>query len=356
LNRAALRVSGLTKRFGDVVALDNVSFEVLEGEYFAIIGPSGSGKSTLLKCIAGLVRPDSGDIYIFGERVNDLPPERRGVGFLFQEVYLFPHMSIRSNALYPALVRGVPNAESLAHELLSSLGLELRARSLPSELSLGDQQRAALARALASGARLLLLDEPYGSMDPRTAERMRYEVRRVAKSLGLTVIHVTHNQEEAMAVADRVAVMRRGRIEQIGTPLELYLRPKTLFVARFVGGENNFLEGVVVGHDGTFTTLRIDGGLVKGLGVVEVPRAVLAIRPEKIRLVSEGPLEGVVEAREFLGKIYKYVVRLKDGRQVIVRSAERVKIGANVHLTFEPQDAVVFPYPECGLEEAIRYE
>ena len=356
MSRKALVVTGLTKRYPGVTALDSVSLEVEEGEYFAVIGPSGSGKSTLLKCIAGLERPDGGSVYIFGRRVDGLPPEERGVGLIFQEIYLFPHMTARSNVVYAAVARGVGRAEDVAREALSAVGVEVRARSLPRELSLGEQQKVSLARALASGARLLLMDEPYGSMDPRTAAQLRYEVRRLAKSLGLTVIHVTHNQEEAMAVADRVAVMRRGRVEQVGSPLELYLRPKSLFVARFVGGENNFLEGEVVGRDGPYVEVDLGVGAVKAFGDVELGRAVVAVRPEKLKFAESGVLEGRVEAREFLGKVYKYVVRLRDGRSVLVKSRERVAQGAPVKLSFDPLDAVVFPYPPEGLAEALRYE
>ncbi|MEM4547413.1 MAG: ABC transporter ATP-binding protein [Thermofilaceae archaeon] len=356
MSGVALHVLNLSKRFGNIVALDKVSFEVREGEYFAIIGPSGSGKSTLLKCIAGLERPDNGKVYIFGRLVNDLPPEKREIGLIFQEIYLFPHMTVKSNVLYPAVVKGVKSAEDTAREILSSMGIELRAASLPSELSLGDQQKVALARALASGARLLLLDEPFGSMDPRTAERLRYEVRRVAKSLGLTVIHVTHNQEEAMAIADRIAVMRRGRIEQIGSPLELYLRPNSLFVARFIGGENNFLVGKVVEASGDFAVLDIGSAVLKGRGSVTSGLAVLTIRPEKLRFANDGRIEGVVDMREFLGKTYKYVIRLNGGVSLIVRSREKIEVGASVRLTFNPEDALVFPYPKEGLEEAVRYE
>ena len=356
MRSVALKVSSVVKHYGAVKALDGVSFEVYEGEYFAIIGPSGSGKSTLLKCIAGLEKPDKGDIIIFGRRVNELPPERRGVGLIFQEIHLFPHMTVRGNVLYPAVVRGVERASEAVRDVLSSLSVELKARNFPRELSLGEQQKVALARTLASQSKLVLMDEPYGSMDPRTAELLRYEVRRLAKSLGLTVIHVTHNQEEAMAVADRIAVMRRGRIEQIGEPVDLYLRPRSLFVARFVGGENNFLEGRVAGSKAPFTAIDVGSCLLWGWGEVNDEKAVLAIRPEKLRFAADGLLEGIVEAREFLGKTYKYLVKLDDGRVLIVKTRDKVEVGSRVRLSFNLEDAVVLPYPREGLEEAIRYE
>lgn len=353
---ASVAVVDLRKAYGPIRALDGVSLEVGEGEYMCVIGPSGSGKSTLLKCIAGILEPDEGDVYLWGRRVNGVPVEERGVGLIFQEILLFPHMTVRGNVTYPAVVRGEREAERLVREVLSTFNLELRARSMPEELSPGEQQKAAIARALASGAKLLLMDEPYGSMDPRVAAELRHEVRALAKDLGLTVIHVTHDQEEAMAVADRIAVMRRGRIEQVGTPLELYLRPRTLFVARFIGGENNFLECRVVGRRGRFVRLELGSSVVEAVGDLEAGRAVLVVRPEMLRLSERGPLEGIVRTREFLGKVYKYVVDLGEGRRVLVKEARRVEVGARVRLSFSPEDALAFPYPPEGLEEAVRYE
>jgi putative spermidine/putrescine transport system ATP-binding protein len=312
----------------------------------------------LLKCIAGLERPDSGDILFDGESVLGLPPEKRLVGYMPPGYALVPHMTVWENVAYGLWIRGYSRreVEERVEEALKLVGLLHRADSYPHQLSGGQRQRIALARALASGARVLLLDEPLTALDAVLTLEVRREVRRLAKSLGLTVIHVTHNQEEAMAVADRVAVMRRGRVEQAGSPLELYLRPKSLFVARFVGGENNFLEGKVVRRDGPYVEVDLGVGAVKAFGAVELGRAVVAVRPEKLKFAESGVLEGRVEAREFLGKVYKYVVRLRDGRSVLVKSRERVAQGAPVKLSFDPLDAVVFPYPPEGLAEALRYE
>jgi len=355
---AKVSVRDLRKRYGAVKALDGVTFDVESGEYFVILGPVGSGRSTLLKCIAGLERPDSGDILFDGESVLGLPPEKRLVGYMPPGYALFPHMTVWENVAYGLWIRGYPRreVEERVEEALKLVGLLHRADSYPHQLSGGQRQRIALARALASGARVLLLDEPLTALDAVLTLEVRREVRRLAKSLGLTVIHVTHNQEEAMAVADRVAVMRRGKVEQVGSPLELYLRPKSLFVARFVGGENNFLEGEVVGRDSPYVEVDLGVGAVKAFGDVELGRAVVAVRPEKLKFAESGALEGRVEAREFLGKVYKYVVRLRDGRSVLVKSRERVAQGAPVKLSFDPLDAVVFPYPPEGLAEALRYE
>ncbi|MEM1691382.1 MAG: ABC transporter ATP-binding protein [Thermofilaceae archaeon] len=267
-------------------------------------------------------------------------------------------MTVWENVAYGLWIKGYPKheIERRVEEALKLVGLLHRADSYPHQLSGGQRQRVALARALASGARLLLLDEPLTALDAVLTLEVRREVRRVAKSLGLTVIYVTHNQEEAMATADRIAVMRRGKIEQIGSPLELYLRPNSLFVARFIGGENNFLVGKVVEASGDFAVLDIGSAVLKGRGSVTSGLAVLTIRPEKLRFANDGRIEGVVDMREFLGKTYKYVIRLNGGVSLIVRSREKIEVGASVRLTFNPEDALVFPYPKEGLEEAVRYE
>ncbi|MEM4595068.1 MAG: ABC transporter ATP-binding protein [Thermofilaceae archaeon] len=355
---ASIAVKDLTKSYGPIRALDGITFEVEQGEYFVVLGPIGSGRSTLLKCIAGLEQPDSGDILFDGSSVVGLPPDKRLAGYMPPGYALFPHMTVWENVAYGLWIKGYPKheIERRVEEALKLVGLLHRADSYPHQLSGGQRQRVALARALASGARLLLLDEPLTALDAVLTLEVRREVRRVAKSLGLTVIHVTHNQEEAMAIADRIAVMRRGKIEQIGSPLELYLRPNSLFVARFIGGENNFLVGKVVEASGDFTVLDIGSAVLKGRGSVTSGLAVLTIRPEKLRFANDGRIEGVVDMREFLGKTYKYVIRLNGGVSLIVRSREKIEVGASVRLTFNPEDALVFPYPKEGLEEAVRYE
>ena len=353
-----MAVVNLKKSYGPIRALDGVTLEVGEGEYFVVLGPLGSGRSTLLKCIAGILEPDEGDVLIGGESVLGIPPEKRGVGYMPPGYALFPHMTVWENVAYGLWIRGFPKeeVEARVRDALELVGLLERAHSYPHQLSGGQRQRVALARALASGARVLLLDEPLTALDAILALEVRREVRALAKDLGLTVIHVTHDQEEAMAVADRIAVMRRGRIEQVGTPLELYLRPRTLFVARFIGGENNFLECRVVGRRGRFVRLELGSTVIEAVGDLEAGRAVLVVRPEMLRLSERGPLEGIVRTREFLGKVYKYVVDLGEGRRVLVKEARRVEVGARVRLSFSPEDALAFPYPPEGLEEAIRYE
>ena len=351
----AVEVRGISKRYGEIVALSGVNLEVRDGEYLCIIGPSGSGKSTLLKVIAGIVQPDEGRVLIFGEDVTWKPVEERGVSLVFQEILLFPHMDVMSNIAYPLEAAGDENVTARAKEIASNFSVELMLSRLPAEISLGDQQKVAIARAVASGARVLLMDEPYGSIDPVTSLELRHEIKLLAKSLGITVVHVTHNQEEALSVADRIAVMRRGRVEQVGTPLELYFKPRNPFVARFIGGENNFFVGRVAERRGTklrvdlgFATLDLEGSVTDG-------KVVVAVRPEHFRFSEEGLLEGRVVLREFLGSYYRYIIDYGGGK-VIVKTFERVDVGERVRLSFDPRIAVCFEYPEEGLEEAIRYE
>ncbi|HDN05695.1 MAG TPA: ABC transporter ATP-binding protein, partial [Candidatus Bathyarchaeota archaeon] len=241
-----VRLVNVTKRYGKIVAVNKVNLHVYDKEYFALLGPSGCGKTTLLRLIAGLIKPDEGEIYIGDKLVNDVPPEDRDVGFVFQTFALFPHLNVWNNVIYGPRVKGfdMKKASRIGDEVLEMVRLHERLDAFPNELSGGMMQRIAVARALAAGSRLLLLDEPLGQLDAKVRNELRYEIRRMAKDLGLTAIHVTHDQSEAMAISDRIAVMKKGRILQVGTPEELYMNPKSVFVAHFVG-ESNFLEGYV---------------------------------------------------------------------------------------------------------------
>lgn len=244
--RTGLTVAGLEKRFGSVTAVQDLSLAVKDGELLAIVGPSGCGKTTLLRIIAGLERPDQGRVFIQGKDVTSLPPERRDVGFVFQQFALFPNMTVAANVEYGLKRKRVPAPERARRvaEMLSMVGLRGLERRRPDQLSAGQQQRVALARALAPRPNTLLLDEPLSALDAAIRERLREELRETQRRLGITTILVTHDQEEAMAIADRVAVMNDGRLEQVGTPWELYHQPRTRFVAGFIG-RGNFLSGQV---------------------------------------------------------------------------------------------------------------
>ncbi len=361
-----VRVVNLTKKFGKIKAVDNVTLTIHDKEYFSLLGPSGCGKTTLLRLIAGLIEPDSGEIYIGDRLVNDVPPEDRDIGFVFQTFALFPHMTAWSNVTYGPKVKGfdMKEATTIGHEVLEMVKLHERLDAYPNELSGGMMQRVAVARALAAGAQLLLMDEALGQLDAKVRSEIRYEIRRMAKDLKLTGIHVTHDQSEAMAISDRIAVMRKGQILQVGTPQELYMKPESIFVAHFIG-ESNFLEGYVTSkNDGNALIELREGAKVEALNgnSTEGSRAVVSIRPESVIVeegLQDGPnvVSGVVERITFEGSSIRYEIRLSNEELLIaiksslsgewLNSGERVKVFLPVEYTR------VFPYPETGLKEEL---
>src|SRR5262244_2332624 len=285
---AAVHVSGLRKHYGDVVALAGIELVIRPGEFFTLLGPSGSGKTTLLRLIAGFERPDAGKVELGGGDVTGVPPYARNVNTVFQDYALFPHMTVGQNIEYGLRVRRVPRPERRdrvvrALEMVRLAGLGARK---PAQLSGGQRQRVALARAIVNEPEVLLLDEPLGALDLKLRQEMQLELLRVQREVGITFIYVTHDQEEALTMSDRVAVMDKGRIEQIGTPVELYEAPASRFVADFLG-ESNFVDGVVAvaPEAGRFAVVRAGGGL-EFRGVAAAPLAIgqpvtAAIRPEK---------------------------------------------------------------------------
>jgi len=366
-----VKVENVTKKFGEgkIVAVDNVSLQINDKEYFALLGPSGCGKTTLLRLIAGLIQPDEGNIYIDGKLVNDVPPEDRGIGFVFQTYALFPHMDVWGNVTYGPRVKAWDTQESnkIGREMLEMVRLFERSKAFPQELSGGMMQRVALARALSAGAKLLLLDEPLGALDAKIRLELRYEIRRLVKDLELTAIHVTHDQGEAMAMSDRIAVMRKGRILQVGTPQELYMNPQEIFVANFVG-ESNFLEGFVESINDIGAVLELRGKLDvkvsdknKRLG----ERIVLAIRPEALELEKrhkkvENAMHGRIERFRFEGTNIRYEVRLENEDSVVVTrptlAGEWLDLGEKVTVSFPPDKSFVFTYPSKGLREELMAE
>ena len=241
-----LECNGLVKRFGETTAVDNISFGIERGELVSLLGPSGCGKTTTLRLLAGFEAADVGDMYLDGRRLNGLPPEKRGVGVVFQHFALFPHMTVWQNIAYGLRFRRRSDRSDgeIVRELIRIVGLEGLEQRKPGQLSAGQQQRVAIARSLAPGPDLLLLDEPLSALDARLRQHLRMEIRRIQRMLGLTLLYVTHDQEEAMAISDRMIVMNAGRIEQMGEPWQVYHRPKTPFVAAFLG-QTNRLRGTV---------------------------------------------------------------------------------------------------------------
>jgi thiamine transport system ATP-binding protein len=331
-------LEGVSVEYGEVRALSGVSLSVDPGEFFTLVGPSGCGKTTTLRLVAGLESPSGGRVHIGDEDVTPLPPERRNVGIVFQNYALFAHMTVRENVAYGLRFRdtGTPRRERV-DELLSLVDLEGMGERDPTELSGGQKQRVALARALAPAPDVLLLDEPLSALDAELRERLRLRVREIQRELGITTIYVTHDQAEALAISDRVAVMNDGRIEQVDTPERLYNRPRTRFVASFVG-DNNLFEAAVVGSDplrvrlGDHEFVLPDAALLDaGFRVTPSERVTVGVRPESIRTgAGDVTLEAEIEHVEFLGDAYRLHCAWGDERVLVKtdRPAEgRIDLG-----------------------------
>ncbi len=312
-----VRLHNVTKRFGPTVALEDVTLAVNAGELMALVGPSGCGKTTSLRLIAGFEDPDAGDVLFNGRSVLAVPPEQRGVGLVFQSYALFPHMNVFKNVAYGLKFAKLSSSpKERVRELLELVDLTGLEHRMPSELSAGQQQRVALARALAPKPKILLLDEPLSALDAKLRERLRIEIKRIQRTLKITTLYVTHDQEEALAVADRVAVMSVGRIEQIGSPREVYHTPATEFVVRFIG-RGNLLDAQVVRCDGESAQLSIGNSSIRARlvgGEVGQPVTVL-VRPESIRLnqPAENVLKGVIRGLEFAGDALWLHIETADG-------------------------------------------
>ena len=363
-----VKLVNITKRYGKIAANDQVNFTIKEDEYISVIGPSGCGKTTLIKIIAGITKPDEGEIYIDGKLVNNVPIEDRGIGYVFQNIALFPHLSVWDNIVYGPRVKGTPVEEirPLALEMLEMIKLDTRSDARPYELSGGTQQKTAVARALTSRAELLLLDEPLGALDVKVRTMLRDELRKLVKDLKLTAFHVTHDQEEAMSISDRVIVMKRGRVVEAGSPLELYTRPRHIFTANFVG-EANFLVGNIVEswEEGSLVSTENGIPLVTYVGDRKLgERVVAAFRPEYVSTEgSEGfnKLSGVIMEVLYSGRIVRVKIRLSGGVQIMAKTALHsdvypFTIGKAVTFSVSSQDVLLYSYPEEGLEKELALE
>ncbi len=366
-----VKLNNVVKTFdkGRITAVDHVDLHVRNREYLTLLGPSGCGKTTTLRMIAGLELPDEGEISIGGKHVSDLPPEYRDIGYVFQEYALFPHMDVWNNVTYGPRVKGWDEKKSnkIGREMLELVRLFERTDAFPSELSGGMKQRVALARALSSGSKLLLLDEPLGALDARIRTDLRYEIRKLVKDLQLTAIHVTHDQAEAMAISDRIAVMRKGKIMQVGTPQELYLNPQHIFVANFVG-ESNFLEGYVTNRVGHKLTVELRGGIyVKSVNKdhKKGEKVVVAIRPEVLSIMKgeksgANSIVGNIEGFRFEGNNVRYEIRLQNEDTIVVvrpaLMAEWLSVGEKITVAFPFEKSFVFSYPEKGLRTELALE
>ncbi len=350
-----VRAERVTKRFGSVVAVDDVSFEVGAGEFFSLLGPSGCGKTTTLRILAGFEVPTQGRVYLEGRDATNTPPYKRATNLVFQNYALFPHMTVEENVAFGPQRRRLPKAEvrERVREALATVRLEGMGERYPRELSGGQQQRVALARALANRPAVLLLDEPLGALDLKLREEMQLELKRIQREVGICFIYVTHDQGEALTMSDRVAVMNRGRIEQIGTPEEVYERPATTFVAGFIGTAN--LIPCTVEEIGEVGAVRLEGGsrvpAVVGPGCDPGSRAMLMLRPERLRIHTAGgppagpALRGRVTEGVFQGTAMRYQVQVGHRSIVVVApvAAERAAIGDEVWIGWDAWDGYALP-------------
>jgi spermidine/putrescine transport system ATP-binding protein len=356
--RPCVELERVTKQFAEVVAVDDLSLALREGEFFTLLGPSGCGKTTTLRMLAGFEQPTAGRITIDGDDVAGLAPNRRPTNTVFQSYALFPHLSVRDNVAFGLRRKRVPKAEldrRVAAEL-ERVGLAAELNRKPSQLSGGQQQRVALARALVNLPKVLLLDEPLGALDLKLRKGLQLELKRIQREVGITFVYVTHDQEEALTMSDRIAVMNHGRVEQVDVPETVYERPATTFVAGFIG-VSNLMPGTVssVGGDGR-GAIRLDSGVEVSApvdGVAAGERCHAVVRPEKLRIdrAEDRPpdgwssIDGVVESSVYLGTSTQIVVRLSDGTSMTVlvpnaSEAERARLpggGASVRLSWAPE-------------------
>ena len=371
-----VRLVDVVKRFGDAIAVDHIDLEVRDGEFFSLLGPSGCGKTTTLRMIGGFEAPTSGLIELQGQDVTWLPPYQRNVNTVFQSYALFPHLSIYENVAFGLRRKKVKDSEIKARvsEMLTLVELPGYERRKPTQISGGQAQRVALARALINRPAVLLLDEPLGALDLKLRRQMQVELKRIQQEVGITFIYVTHDQEEAMTMSDRIAVMNKGRYEQLGDPASLYERPTTRFVAGFLG-ISNLLPGDVEGTDGDYSTVRLadDSRVRAPRALVEgKARVSIGVRPEKIRLREDGDatpaghneLHGVVKDASYLGVSTQYEISARGGARLTVyeqnvqraTKAELWSRGEAVRLTWSPDHSFVVDDPGAIKPAAVGAE
>ncbi|MEU9838117.1 ABC transporter ATP-binding protein [Actinomadura sp. NPDC048032] len=365
-----LRLTGVGTTFGNVTALRNIDLDVAPGTFLTLLGASGSGKSTTLNAITGFVPPDRGSVTLDGRDITSVPPHRREIGMVFQNYALFPHMNVTDNVAFPLEVRGVPKAERRrrAAEVLERVHLDGYGSRRPHELSGGQQQRVALARAIAFEPRLLLMDEPMGALDKNLREALQIEIVRLHRELGVTIVYVTHDQEEALAMSDSIAVYRNGEISQLGTAEELYESPGSLYVAEFMGESNVFRGSVSEHRDGRvivspYGITGLTATSPDGTGHPLRPggQVALMVRPERMRVEPDhgqesapghNTISGLLTNVMYLGASVKYYVQLSSGEHRHVRSAADTRrdlaVGDRVRLTWRVGDDVLFTDLEEG--------
>lgn len=365
-----VELRNITMRFGNIVAADNINLNVKSGEYVAILGPSGCGKTTIIRMIAGILEPTSGEVYIDGKLMNNVPVYERNIGYVFQNIALFPHLNVWDNATYSNRINGWDRERTskIGNEALGLVKLLNQKALYPRELSGGSQQKTSLARALCSDTKLLLLDEPLSALDVVERMELRRELRRLVKTLNLTAIHVTHDQEEAMSISDRVVVMRAGKIVEVNTPQNLYNYPKKIFTANFVG-ESNFIEGTVCMVDGPSVVVEMNDGNIlrlKSYGFTYGDAIVISIRPENIIIETggdkrENTIGAVIDDVVFISSYVRYILKTKGSGYLLnvdvpVAGNKRFNKDESVIAVFNPERVHIYKKPQEGLSEVLKLE
>lgn len=353
-----IRLSRVTKRYGDITAVDNVSFEVERGEFLTLLGPSGCGKTTTLNMIAGFVQPTSGSIWIQDKPVTELPPYKRNTGMVFQSYALFPHMTVFENVAFGLQMHNIPANEvkSRVDDMLARVQLANLDKRYPRQLSGGQQQRVALARAMVIQPAVLLLDEPLSNLDLKLREAMRFELKSLQRELGITSVYVTHDQDEALVMSDRIAVMSAGRIEQVGSPSEIYDKPKSLFVATFIGA-TNLLRGTIYRRVGNELEVELSEETIRVIPSSELAtdaEITISIRPEKCSVIPRKETTGnclgaMVREILVLGADLLYRLELRSGQQFTVRTLNTdgvylPTIGSKVGVLLPAHHCLAFPF------------
>ena len=351
----AIEVKNLVKTYGNVYALKNVDLNIADGEYFVLLGPSGGGKTTLLRSIGGFIRPDSGSVNIKGQNVDDLPPDRRPTSMVFQGFALFPHMNVSQNIGYGLKLKSIDKniIENKVNKMMDLVGLKGLSNRMPHELSGGQQQRVQLARALILENDVLLLDEPLSALDAQLRKDMCIELKRLQKTVGISFVHVTHNQEEAMSVADRIAIIADGEMVEQGTPKEIYSNPKNKFTAEFIG-EKNIFEGKIKDFNKTKVVVDIDNDNIEfannNYKVKKNQKVSLSIKSESIQIkkisktnskILNNQIVGKISEITFLGQFVRYLVVLNNKQEIQVRSYEEIvnlKVHDKVSLSWKLED------------------
>ncbi len=359
-----VRLINVDKVFDDQRVVRNLNLDIATGEFLTLLGPSGCGKTTTLRMIAGFEEPTSGEVLIEGASANNLPPYKRNVNTVFQSYALFPHMNVYDNIAFGLVEKKVKKAEirRRVNEMLSLIQLTGFERRMPAQMSGGQRQRVAIARALVNNPKVLLLDEPLGALDLKLRKQMQVELKHLQRQLGITFVYVTHDQEEALTMSDRIGVMNEGVLEQVGTPSEIYERPTSKFVASFIG-ESNILEAAVEHIDGDKLTLTLEFGkaTARGKDFVYDEMVYVSIRPEKVKYSTE-PVEGfsifgVVKEHIYIGAIIKTVIELPTEQQIIVtRQPDQslLTVGEHVWLYWDVGSAVVMHTPEDPIYNIIE--